>query len=142
MASAGWERRNARARALGYESYYDYRAHDNGRLPPSAPRLRGGPLRRSRGHASLADLEALVERRGAELVVIPVGLERDAKGCWGKIDVLVLLPDGSERHFVLRGKQAAVARLERLRDKLEAAGVRWLAAPSLDVFAGGMEATA
>ncbi len=73
--------------------------------------------------------------RGTELVVIPVGLDRDAKGRWKTIDVLVLLPDGSERHFVLRGRQAAESRLRRLRGLLEGEGVRWLSAPSLDVFA-------
>ncbi len=135
MASAAWDRRNARARALGYEGYYDYRAHDNGRLPPGAPRLRGAALARSRGHRSVADLERLVRSRGTELVVIPVGLDRDAKGRWKTIDVLVLLPDGSERHFVLRGRQAAESRLRRLRGLLEGEGVRWLSAPSLDVFA-------
>lgn len=140
MASAAWERRNARARALGYDDYYDYRSHDNGRLPPAAPKLRGPELARSRGHRSSADLNRLVRSRGADLVVIPVGLERDAKGRWTKIDVLVLLPDGSERHFLLRGRQAWTEVLKRLRELLESEGVHWLAAPSLDVFSQAMAA--
>lgn len=100
MASANWERRNARARSLGYDSYYDYRAHDNGRLPPSEPRLSGEPLARSRGHRSAADLETLLRRGQVELVNTVTTI--DAKGN-RVVDVLVLTADGGQREFRLRG---------------------------------------
>lgn len=139
MASAAWDRRNARARALGYESYYDYRAHDDGRLPPGAPRQSGAELRRSRGHASLADLKQLI-RSGCAVEVLPVGLERDAKGRWTKIDILVLVEGGAERHFLLKGRQASEKNLKELRDLLIEMGVSYQLAPSLDVFAEAVAA--
>ncbi len=139
MASASWDARNARARALGYSSYYDYRAHDNGRLAPSAPRLRGQALARSRGHRSLADLRQLI-RSGRAVEVLPVGLERDSKGRYKVIDVLVLVEGGAERHFVLRGRQAGEGQLARLRALLESSGVGWQDAPSLDVFSSAAAA--
>ena len=139
MASAAYNRRNARARALGYRSYYDYRLHDSGARPPSDP-ITAAMRAANRGHRSFADLtRALrgVEPGGAQ--VAPLGLNRDAKGRWTEIDVLVLYPDGSERRYVLRGKQASTANLERLRASLAAAGVTYLAAPSIDVFSGESE---
>lgn len=139
MASAAYDRRNAAARAKGYSSYYDYRAHDNGRLPPGAPREAGAGLRRARGHASLADLERLIGS-GRAVKVLPVGLERDAKGRWTKIDVLVLVEGGAERHFILRDRQASEANLKRLRDMLVSMGVGYQVAPSLDVFAESVAA--
>lgn len=78
--------RNRRARALGYKSYYDYRIHDNGRIPPGRPPIPKGERADIRGHGSgsrgflrklgegdlimLSDLisavETYVDRRGVE----------------------------------------------------------------------------
>ena len=113
MASAAWDRRNARARSLGYSSYYDYRAHDNGRLPPGEPRLRGEPLAASRGHRSAADLEALLRRGQVELVNTVTTI--DARGN-RVVDVLVLTSDGSQREFRLRGDKPK--RISQLIDDL------------------------
>lgn len=103
MASAAWERRNARARALGYKSYYDYRAHDNGRRPPDAPRLRGEALARSRGHRGEADLDRLIRSGRVELVNTISTV--DARGKFG-IDVLVTLADGRTIEFRIPERRA------------------------------------
>lgn len=68
MASASYERRNDRARSLGYESYYDYRAHGNGAIPPDRPRLSGDALRGARGHAATSDLVRQIEGGRVEIL--------------------------------------------------------------------------
>lgn len=84
--SAAWRARNARARKLGYRSYYDYRIHDFGRIPAGKPPVPKGERADLRGHGSggrgflaklgegdlimLSDListiETYVDRRGVE----------------------------------------------------------------------------
>lgn len=103
MASTGWERRNARARAQGYDSYYDYRAHDYGRIPPAQPRARGATLARLRGHRSEADLERMLRSGRVELVNTVTTVDR--RGRLG-VDVLVTLSDGSTIEYRIDEKQA------------------------------------
>lgn len=146
MASGAWERRNARARLLGYQNYYDYRVHNSGRAAPSVP-VTSEMRAANRGHRSLADLKRLLGRLGPEggkagPQVLPLGLDRGPDGRWRSVDVLVMMPDGTERRFVLRGRQASRANLRRLRDSLDAGGIRFQAAPSIDVFAGAEAAAA
>lgn len=135
MASTGWQKRNASARALGYRNYYDYRAHDYGKTPPSGRQLAGEALARARGHRSGADLRRMVESGRVEIVsYIPVG-ERNAKtGRYRTIEAIVLDADGKERRFVLRGRSASTPNLRRLRDAMDDADVLYLDSPSLDVF--------
>jgi hypothetical protein len=90
------ERDNARARALGYESYYDWRAHDSGRIPPGEPRAQGERLAALRGHRGAADLERLLKSGRVELVNTVTTV--DAKGRVG-VDVLVTKDDGSTVEF-------------------------------------------
>lgn len=144
--SSSYERRNARARAEGYRNDYDRRVHGNGTIPASEP-VTAEMRQAHRGHRSYADLNRLIDRLGRQgggearddVQVSPLGLNRDARGRWTEVDVLVLMPDGSERRFVLRGRQASQASLKRLRASLGAAGVSYLAAPSIDVFSGAIE---
>lgn len=103
MASAYWQRRNAAARAKGYQNYYDYRAHGYGREAPEAPRATGERLRRLRGHAAGADLLALVRSGRVELAIVEPG----AKGGDGKYTsarIVLTLDDMDERVYWLRGK--------------------------------------
>lgn len=102
MASAQWEKRNARARALGYDSYYDYRAHDYGRLAPSAPRASGDLLASLRGHRSASDLKRLLRSGRVDLVNTVSTIDNKGKLV---VDVLATLDDGSQREFRLRGAQ-------------------------------------
>lgn len=113
MASSAWQKRNAAARAKGYRNYYDYRAHDFGKMPPGTPRASGEKLRRLRGHASTSDLNRAIASGRVELVnVVQTGSDPPT------FDVLVVMSDGSQRRYTLKGEQA-VARFTR---QLEAEG--------------------
>lgn len=101
MASAAWERRNARARALGYRNYYDYRAHHYGQRPASQPAARGPSLRRLRGHAGRADAAALLGAGKVDMVNV-VQTEYDPP----EMEVNMMLTNGKTRVFRLRGQQA------------------------------------
>ena len=114
-----YQRRNQRARALGYRSYYDYRVHDNGRIPPDRPALSGEARQRARGHRSERDLVGAVH--GGSLVM-SFGGTRNRLGQWDRVDVIVVQPDGKEMTFVLRGKSLRRDRLEALLDVLESRG--------------------
>lgn len=80
--SSAYDARNARARALGYRNYYDYRLHANGRIPPG-PIEELTPEERSkrRGHRGRADFLSSLDE--GDLIVMPEGLrsvERDSRG--------------------------------------------------------------
>lgn len=130
MASPAYERRNARARALGYRSYYDYRAHGNGARPPSAPKLSGEKLRQARGHASASDLERAI-KPGA--LVTTIGEGRKADGSYQRLRVTVIGVDGQQREFVLRGKQAQARQLKKTIAAVSAGGAVFSPSPSLDL---------
>jgi hypothetical protein len=115
---AAYARRDARARALGFSSYYDQRVR-KGRL--SAPRPTGAALRRARGHAGGRDL---VGAAGEGDIVIAGNAIRDSRGRFKQIDLsLVDANDGSEREFTLSGRQLSKAYLMKLVEDLEAKGV-------------------
>lgn len=134
MASAAYERRNARARALGYRSYYDYRAHDNGKIPPAAPRLRGEALRRARGHAGAADLTRAM-RPGALITATPDPTSRRTDGTYARIHVTVIGEDGSERDYMLRTATLKPGQLDAIIAAAGAAGAVFSPSPSLDLAA-------
>lgn len=109
MASTAWERRNARAQALGFRNYYEQRT----RQTPGDPKPSRETLRRRRGHAGPRDLEKLVTSGRVELVnVVQTGYDPPT------FDVLCILSDGSQRSFTLRGEAAT----RRFRDAVNAAG--------------------
>jgi hypothetical protein len=118
--SAAYARRNARARALGFESYYDYRAHDHGRRAPSEPRSTGAALRRLRGHASRADL---LDQLGEDKLLAVGGTTRGADGRYRSVSLTLVNTNGDEREFTLRGKQLERAAMRELVDALESSGV-------------------
>lgn len=132
-----YARRNARARELGYRSYYDYRAHDNGRIPPAGARLRGEALAEARGHRSAADLARTV--RDGDLVVVS-NLRRDpSSGRYSRLEVTVVDLQGRERVFRLTREQATAARLSALASRVEAAGATLAPPKSLNIRALGQE---
>jgi hypothetical protein len=133
-----WQRRNAAAQAKGYRNYYDYRIHRFGAIPASEPAPTGEQRRRLRGHASSADLSRQL-KAGGDLIFLPVGLQRNSRGQWERVQVVVLMPDGSERQYILTGAQASSENLRRLRDQMQAAGATIVAAPSIDVFSAPFE---
>lgn len=135
--SAAYERRDARARALGYESYYDYRLHDNGRLPPGPLDLSQEERARRRGHRSRLDfLRSLGE---GDLIILPYGISsvefdedaRDGVGAYREIVKQVLYEaTGRERVFTLRNltRDELVDTIEEEQRR----GAVFSPAPSLD----------
>lgn len=96
-------RDNARARSLGYRDYYDYRIHNYGRVPASAPAPTGEARTRLRGHRSAADLERLISSGRAELLLLNVS-RRDPQGKIREVEVMVTTSDGEQRIYRLRGR--------------------------------------
>lgn len=123
MASAYWQKRNARAIAAGYRNYYDYRAHDNGKLPPSAPSLRGEMLARSRGHRGYADFRRQVSGGRVSMAQVYQS-ERDEKtGKMRTVSLLVTDKRGNQRIYTIRVEQLDDTELVELEAELEAQGV-------------------
>jgi hypothetical protein len=122
VASEAWQARNERARALGYESYYDYRAHDNGRIPPSEGRLRGDDLARARGHRGAADLQSSLEGGRVALVTM-IGVDRDEGGKIVAIHVQTIDNSGRMRTWVVKGDAADPRRFVRRIGAVAGGGV-------------------
>lgn len=131
MASAAYEARNVRARALGYQSYYDYRAHGNGRIPPTQPALSGAALRAARGHTGPADL--VREARPGDLVTaVPDPTSRGKDGTYSRV-IVTLVGERGERQYVIRRQQMKGGRLDKLVGALTGAGAFFSPSPSLDL---------
>lgn len=132
MASAAWERRNARARELGYESYYDYRVHGYGKRAPSEP---VDPDERTllRGHRGAADLERTLSSGRAQLMTVDA-IDRRADGTYRHVQVTVITSSGRILQFRLHGKGASNRSLATIRDAAAGGGVTYLAAASIDAF--------
>jgi hypothetical protein len=127
MAPSGyWQRRNARAIGLGYRNYYDYRAHDNGRLPPSAPALRGDELERARGHGTAGDLAPLLRRRRVEMIGVVATVDNRGRP---RIDCLVTLTNGKTREFRLNDK--GIIRIRSIVDEMDPDAVLLVGSPSV-----------
>jgi len=131
-SSSAYQRRNERARSLGYRNYYDYRIHNHGRLPPSAAAPTGADRARLRGHRATEDL--LRTLRPGDVIVVPEGLQsipKDARGRYSKIEVLVLREDGRSERFTIR--RATYDRVTRILERMAASGAMFSPAPSLDL---------
>jgi hypothetical protein len=110
VASSAWQRRNERARAEGFRNYYDKRT----RGKVDAPKPTGETLRRARGHAGPSDLRRTLNSGKVELVnVVQTGY-----GKTPTFDVLVILSDGTQRTYTVKGSTAAT----RLRSELDGLG--------------------
>lgn len=120
-------RDNARAQALGYRDYYDFRVHGYGRIPPGEPVT--PEMRRSfRGHAGLSDLiQAINRSRNRPIQIQPMGTERGADGRWKVILVVAVFRGRTgvyRQNYYLRGQAASSKNLKALRDNLSAPGSR------------------
>lgn len=131
MASAAWNRRNAKARSLGYRNAYDYRIHRYGEIPPSEPGVAGEERSRYRGHRSAADLERAVGP--GDIVSVWTYGPRDSEGKYKWVDMLLVTSDGKERIYRLRGRQITASRLTDLVDHIDNAGAVVSPSPSLDI---------
>ena len=136
---AAYQRRNARARAAGYRSYYDYRVHDNGRIPASQPGLPVGQRSRARGHRGKEDFLRSIRPGTLVSLLDPADsllwdyrksstVYRQRK--FKVIRKLTVSPEGLERTWTLRNlTRAGLIRL--IRDE-ERRGAVFSFSPSLD----------
>jgi hypothetical protein len=105
-------RDNAKAKRLGYKSYYDYRLHASGQLPPrfaiapfEVPYLRG----HKGGYAGR--IRFLVSLGEGDLIIMPSGVsatefdEGARKGVGAYLEIVKLVIDGetgADRTYILR----------------------------------------
>jgi hypothetical protein len=132
---AAYRRRDARARAEGFASYYDKRVR-SGKL--SAPRPRGRELRRRRGHAGRADFLASLGE--GDLIIMPRGISsveydpnaRNGQGAYREIEKLVVYarPGVLERTWILRNLTRAEL-IETIKEE-QRRGAYFAPSPSLD----------
>lgn len=127
-------RDNARARALGYASYYDYRLHGSGRIPASTPAPAKGSAERAaaRGHRGIRDLERSL--RPGDVIILPDGLSsigKDRRDNYTRVRVLVVKDDGREQRFTI--SRAKYERMVKLLERASAAGAIFSPSPSLDL---------
>lgn len=131
-SKAAYARRDARARALGYASYADYRLHLYGKLPPGPLEITSEERSKRRGHRGTADF--LRELGEGDLIIMPEGLsavERDAQGRYVRIVKLVIdAENGRERTYTLRNLTRA--ELEATIAEEERKGAIFSPSPSLD----------
>lgn len=134
---SAYQRRNERARALGYTSYYDFRLHDHGRIPPGPLELTAEERSRRRGHRGRQDF--LDSLREGDLILMPQGLAavefnpaaRRGVGAYVLVEKLVIsASSGRERTFRLRNLTRA--ELEHTIDEEQQRGAVFSPAPSLD----------
>jgi hypothetical protein len=127
-----YAKRNAKARALGYRNYYDYRVHNHGRIPAGEAAPTGEVKQRLRGHRGRVDfLNSLGEGDVISLVSHISTIERTPDGRYRRIDKLVLYADsGDQRIFTLRNLTRAQL-IATIADE-ESRGARFSPAPSLD----------
>lgn len=109
-----YARRQARARSLGYGSYYERRVRAG--APPSAPKPTGEALARVRGHRGYRDL--LRGLRDGDIVQVDPGSPRDDKGRWKVVRITVLDAQGNEHTYTLRNvsDEKVRALLERMEN--------------------------
>lgn len=134
------KRDEARARRLGYRSYYDYRLHAFGQLPPG---FRIAPFEVSylRGHKGgyAARIRFLLSLGEGDLILLPYGLssvefDEDArKGVGAYVEVVKTVldvEDGSEREYTLRmlTRDEMIATIEEEQRR----GAIFSPSPSLD----------
>lgn len=120
--SAEYQRRQARARSLGYGSYYERRV-------AGVPR---GARARARGHRGRADF--LRDLGEGDLIIVPEGIGSvtiNDRGLYTRMTKLVIdAVTGRARTYVFRNFSRAY--LSALIDAEEARGAVWSPAPSLD----------
>ena len=121
-AHPGASRSQARGHAGGSE--YQRRTRKYLRAHP------GASPAQARGHASGADLRR--RARDGDLLVASMG-GRNAQGQYTNVSVTLVGADGGEREYLLRGQQIRKGYLVKLVADLEAAGVIFSPAPSLDL---------
>jgi hypothetical protein len=133
MASAAWQRRNERARALGYRNYYDYRMHGYGATAPGVPPARGTEGEILRGHRGPAALRRFMQRRNVVQVLGWWHGPRDPSGQFRAIQYVVIWEDREgrphEMSFIVRGRMATRQGVDDMSRDLEAQGIQFTPPP-------------
>lgn len=106
--AAEYRRRQARARALGFESYYKRRVSGAG-----SPEARA----RAAGHRGFEGLLRAV--KPGSIVAVDRKPTKDSRGRITSVDIRVTDEDGSEKLFTLRGRQLTPRNLDRLQQMIE-----------------------
>lgn len=109
MPSAAWKRRNAAARAKGYESYYDYRMHRYGQRPPEEERISGDEAEMLRGHRGRGSFAGILRR--PERIALITELPYSVRGVWTHMQYTVVFTDASIRTY-----RVPVPDMEALQD--------------------------
>lgn len=91
---SAWEKRNAKARKLGYRNYYDYRKHGYGKQPPGELPQRKAPKGRAAFRRQLAKRDQI-----ALIVEVPEAHRPD--GSWTKMRFIVTKRDGRIDEYVV-----------------------------------------
>lgn len=131
-SSASYQRRNAKARALGYRNYYDYRIHGAGKIPPGED-VPSDLRDIQRGHRSLQDLVNLLHS-GRVSAITPTGGIRDESGKYETIHFTITTKDGRTKTYRLTDRQLTQNNLKMIRDIIEQQDIDYLPNPSIDVF--------
>lgn len=93
MASS-WEKRNAKARKLGYKNYYDYRKHGYGAQPPEEKPARRAP----RGKAAF---KRQIRKPDQVALIVEVPEAHKPDGSWTKMRFIVTRRDGKIDEYVV-----------------------------------------
>ena len=129
--SPAYAARNARARAAGYKSYYDFRVHNHGAIPPSQPAPTGEARSRLRGHRSAEDLRK--SALDGAMITVTDHSGRDNKGRYKWVELTVIDAKGVQRTYRLSGKQLKPEFLRKLIEDVQAGGAVLSPSPSLDL---------
>lgn len=125
-----YERRNQRARQLGYRNYYDYRIHGHGTRPPGEP-VTPSARKRLAGHAGRANFLRSLQPGDLISLVQPISqIEIDARGRYKRIDKLVIDGESRQHFYTLRNLTRAQL-VATIRAEIDAGAV-FSPSPSLD----------
>ena len=128
MASSAWERRNERARALGYRNEYERRILRG--APPGSPRPSGEALARARGHRGHADAIRAIPRAQSASIT---GMGRDSAGQFTRVHVILVDDQGDSITYSFDWDDGLI---DELVDELDDSDVPYVAYPTA---AGGAE---
>lgn len=94
MAESRWERRNAKARELGYRNYYDYRKHGYGAQPPEEKPTRRAPYGK-------AAFKRLLRKPDQLALITEVPKAHRPDGSWTKMRFITMRTDGRIDEYVV-----------------------------------------
>lgn len=134
MAKPAWQRREQRAQAKGYRSYWDYRLHNYGKLAPDRPTPTGELRQQLAGRRSYNALIQELEANRVEQILQTPGPRDPNTGQYSEIMVDVQLSSGKTRSYRLYGDDLKGKQIQRLRQLVSDSGTDIYVNPSLDIL--------